>query len=192
MADFNLREKQEQQQERKRRLSKKKQAILWRRSKVLELYMSGHTLTNMSDILKVSPSLISSDLYQLRMQSKQTIQSALDREIPLQFTKTRAALQYIQRHSLEVYKNAKSDSIRLAALSVFSESQREEFALLVNGEVVDQSIKFVKQQENKLNKLSSHQQQRNNSKTLPTQAEEHNSSKQNNQKKGKKRDEILQ
>jgi hypothetical protein len=125
------------------KLSKKQQAILWRRSKVMEMYMAGFIMTAIADTLKVSISLISKDISSINQQATEQLKTITKNEIPLQWAKTRAALQFIQRESLQIWKDSRTETSKLAALQVFGNAQEKEFELIANSATLSDVMNFI-------------------------------------------------
>jgi hypothetical protein len=145
---------EEEEGEKSSKLSKKEQAIIWRRSKIADLYMKGHTFVQISDIMKVSLGLVHSDISLIRQQAKQQLRQVIESELPLQWAKTRDALQFIQQQSLEVWKNAHTDTAKLQALALFQQAQEKEFELVLNSQIIDSALRFVSDNTRKLEHLT--------------------------------------
>lgn len=126
-----------------KRLSKKQEALLWRRNKVMQMHISGLTQFEIADTLKVSQASVSLDLAYIREQSREQLKDIIQKEIPLQFSKCRTALQFIQKETYKMYLDAKNDNMKLAALQAFSDAQREEFELVSNSNILDEALRFV-------------------------------------------------
>lgn len=161
-AEFTDGDEEPEEEEEPGRLSKKQQAILWRRSKVMEMHMTGFTMTAIADHLKVSLSLVSKDIQSIKEQSQQQLQSIVKNEIPLQWAKARSALQFIQRESLQVFKGASTDTSKLAALSLFETAQLKEFELIVNSAALTDVMKFIENNTNVISKHNSESKEENN------------------------------
>ena len=97
-----------------RKLTKKQQAIQWRRSKCVELLISGYNFSQIADHLRVSKALITMDFAAIRLEAQERLNNVIEKELPLQWLKTRTAIQLMQRESLKMFQQAKSDNIRLA------------------------------------------------------------------------------
>ena len=122
--------------------TKKQFQIEWRRSKCLELYMTGASQTEIAEILQVSQGLISQDLAHIRDESREQIQNIVTHEIPLAWAKARKALQFLQREALHIWKVSTNSTQKLHALTLFEDAQQKEFDLVAGGQILDQAITF--------------------------------------------------
>lgn len=148
-----------------KKLTKKQQAIQWRRSKCVELLMTGYNFSQIADHLKVSNALITMDFAAIRLEAQERLNNIIEKELPLQWLKTRTAIQLMQRESLRIFHGAKTDSAKLEALKAFGLAQREEFELVSNSHVLDKCMQYVFDMNNS-------QQQQNKTKAEEQQQEE--------------------
>jgi predicted transcriptional regulator len=94
-----------------------KEALQWRRSKVLELSSERRNQTQIAKVLQVSPATINSDMQYLRQQAKENIRKYIDEKLPLEYQKCLAGLDAIlcrtwdqsQNQNQEEEINADSD-----------------------------------------------------------------------------------
>jgi hypothetical protein len=126
-----------------KKLSQKQLAIQWRRAKCVELLIAGNNFSQIAEHLKVSNALITMDFAAIRSEAQERLNNVIEKELPLQWLKTRTAIQLIQQESLRMFREAKTDNIRLAALQAFGNAQREEFALISNSDVLDKCMQYV-------------------------------------------------
>jgi hypothetical protein len=128
----------------RKKLSKTQEAVQWRRNKVLELYVSGSTETEIARTLQVAQSTVSVDLKAVKEQSKATIHNIIESEIPMAWAKARKALQYIQKEAIQIANDDKTNTPqRLAALALFKDTQESEFELITNSEILNDAFRFV-------------------------------------------------
>ena len=126
-----------------KRLTKKQEALLWRRNKVLQMSMAGMSQMDIADALKISQGSVSLDISYIKEESREQLQSVITDIIPLQWRRTRMALQFIEREALQLWKNAQNDTMKMHALALFSDTYQKEFELCANSTVLDEAIKFV-------------------------------------------------
>jgi hypothetical protein len=99
--------------------------LIWRRSEVMERFMQGMTQSEISKDLKLSPELVSLDLKHIREEARERLNNVIERELPLQWMKTRTAIQFMQKEALKIFKEstASSSNVKLAALQAFGNAQ---------------------------------------------------------------------
>jgi hypothetical protein len=114
-----------------------------RRNRCLELHMSGLTQQAIGKSLNISQASVSLDIAAIREEAKERLNHVIEKELPLQWLKTRTAIQFMQRESLRMFYEAKTDNTKLAALQAFGNAQKEEFELCANSTVIDEALKFV-------------------------------------------------
>lgn len=83
------------------------------------------------------------DFAAIRLEAQERLNNVIEKELPLQWLKTRTAIQLMQRESLKMFQQAKSENIKLAALQAFGNAQREEFQLVSNSDVLDKCMRYV-------------------------------------------------
>ena len=93
------------------------------------------------------------DLAHIKTEAKQTLDNIIEKELPLQWIKTRTAIQFMQRKALRIFHRARTDGAKLEALKAFGLAQREEFELVSKSDVLDRCMNYVfdlnNQQQNK-------------------------------------------
>lgn len=127
----------------KRRVTKKQEAINWRRNKVMQYNMTGMNQMDIADALQISQASVSLDLSYIKEESKQQLQSVISDIIPLQWRRTREALQFVERELLQIWKGAKTEALKMQALTFFSDTYLKEMELCANATVIDEALKFV-------------------------------------------------
>jgi hypothetical protein len=120
-----------------------------RREKCLELYMSGLPQQAIGQALNVSQATISLDLAAIRIEAQSRLNNIIEKELPLQWIKTRTAIQFMQREALRIFHEARTDGAKLEALKAFGLAQREEFELVSNSHVLDKCMQYVFDMKNK-------------------------------------------
>jgi hypothetical protein len=124
-----------------------KKLVEWRRSEVLKPAALGNQQAEISKTLNISPSLVSKDLSYIRDQAKESIQSYLDKALPLQLEKSVYGLDYILRRAFEVANRHNNNEIQ--ALSLALDVYKMKLELLSNSTVVDIIIKYIERQKDK-------------------------------------------
>lgn len=110
-----------------------------------------------ADALQISQASVSLDLAYIREQSREQLRNIIHQEIPLQWTKCRTALQFMQKVALKMFNDAKNDNMKLAALQTFGDAQEKEFELVSNSNILDEALRFVATHSKALDNLNKKQ-----------------------------------
>jgi hypothetical protein len=142
------------------------QQITWRRSQVLELSSKGYSQSDIARVLQVDRSVICRDISYLNQQSKQNIQSYIDKKLPNEYEKCLVGLTSILRESWDMSQRPDIDRReKIQALSLAKECYTTKLDLLTNATVIGDAVKFVTNhlhnQQNQ-NQQQQQQQQQNN------------------------------
>jgi predicted transcriptional regulator len=133
-------------------LKQERQAIEWRRSKVLEMSSKGFSGADIARELQATEATISRDIKHLREQAKHKIREFIDKDLPAEYTKTLVGIKSIMKEAWIAASNAVSGKDRIQALSLAKECLAMNLELLTNASVVEDAVKFVegkKQKEKK-------------------------------------------
>ena len=103
----------------------KAEEIEWRRAKILELKSQGLDQREIAQILRVSPTTITSDLQCLRDEAKQNVKDYTTRELPLQFRVCVKATWNAIREYWNIYQNAHDNKEKMQALESYLECHRK-------------------------------------------------------------------
>jgi hypothetical protein len=124
------------------------QQLEWRRAKVLEIMSKGEiNQSEIARILQVDRSLVCRDVAYLRQQAKENIARYVDERLPEEYEKCLVGLNSILKEAWtmsQVDDSVKSDKIK--ALALAKECYAMKLELLTNATVVDDTIRFVRQQ----------------------------------------------
>jgi hypothetical protein len=121
-----------------------KEALQWRRSKVLELSSEGRNQTQIAKILQVSLATINSDMRYLRQQAKENIRKYIDEKLPLEYQKCLVGLDAILCRTWDLANNLESqEKDRLQAVSVAMQAYNMKIDLLSNATVVEKAVQFI-------------------------------------------------
>jgi hypothetical protein len=124
------------------------QQLEWRRAKVMELMSKGEAnQSEIARILQVDRSIVCRDVAYLRQQAKENITRYVDERLPEEYEKCLVGLNNILKEAWTISQtddSVKSDKIK--ALALAKECYAIKLELLTNATVVDDVIKFVRQQ----------------------------------------------
>ena len=121
--------------------SKHKQELQWRRDKVRELTIKGHTQREIASELRVSVTLVNKDLQLLRHKAKHNIQHYIDEYLPAEYQHCLDALNMIVREMWSLQTNDNRELMQSRTLIKDCCAMRID--LLTNATVVDKAVKFV-------------------------------------------------
>jgi DNA-binding transcriptional regulator LsrR (DeoR family) len=132
-------------------MSNRKQ-LSWRRNKVFEYLVKGLSQNEIAEILHVSESTISCDISYLRKESREQIQTHLQERIPMEYNQCLSGVDEILKYAWVIASstNKSDEKTRLQALSLANECYRHKMDLITNGVVIDDSLKFVSANKDKV------------------------------------------
>ena len=120
------------------------QRLNWRRDKVRELSVKGYTQRKISDVLKISLSLVNEDLQHLRLKAKENISKYLEEYLPAEYENCLDGLNDILQEAWAISTGTDSDKReRMQALSLAKECYAMKLDLLSSATIVDRAVKFV-------------------------------------------------
>jgi IS30 family transposase len=117
--------------------------VEWRRNKVQEFLVQGHSQWDIADNLKVDQSTISRDIDYLRQQSKQKIRKYIDETLPNEYEKCLVGITSILKEAWDTSQSSENKKEKIQALSLAKECYSMKLDLLTNAAVVDDAMKFV-------------------------------------------------
>jgi hypothetical protein len=122
--------------------------VEWRRNKVRELLVQGHSQWDIADNLKVDQSTISRDIDYLRSQSKQKIKKYIDETLPEEYEKCLVGITSILKEAWTTSQSTENKKEKIQALSLAKECYSMKLDLLTNATVVNDAMKFVSEYSN--------------------------------------------
>jgi hypothetical protein len=129
---------EDQEQEQEQELKFYKSAIDWRRNLVLQMLSEGHNQSHISHTLKVHRSTISIDVQYLRDQARRQMHDFITERLPMAVTKSCTALDSITSTAWDLARNTDDDRIRLQALTLIKETEKDKIDIVSNVNIVDQ------------------------------------------------------
>ena len=122
--------------------SKVEQRLQWRRDKVRELSVKGHTQRQIAGILKVALVTVNEDLQYLRLQAKQNITRYINEYLPAEYENCLDGLNNILTEAWQMSLDGEKRE-RMQALSLAKECYAMKLDLLSSATVIDRAVKFV-------------------------------------------------
>ena len=122
-------------------------SISWRRNLVLQMLSEGHNQSHISRVLKVHRSTISIDVQFLREQTRNQMKEFVTERLPMAITKSCTALDSITARAWELARDTEDDRIRLQALTLIKETEKDKIDIVSNVNIVDQIITQTEQRQ---------------------------------------------
>jgi len=129
------------------------QQIEWRRNKVQELAVKGFTQSDICQILQLSKYTVSRDIKFLREQAKEVIKNHIDEKLPYEFDKAVKGIEEIIKEAFIMVAQAEKtqdNKGKVTALSLAKDSIQTKMDLLTHTTLLNNSIKFVEGNKQKL------------------------------------------
>jgi hypothetical protein len=143
--------------------------IVWRRNKVQELLIKGHSPLQISSILKVSNPTVYRDIDYPRGQARDNLQTHLQDRLPSEYENCMAGINQVLKMSWQIATGTQGtdndsnsnnttstivdDRTRLQALALANDCYKYKMDLVTNGVVITDAIKFVQQKKEELCKV---------------------------------------
>jgi glycyl-tRNA synthetase beta subunit len=144
-------EDQQVDQEQEQELKFYKSAIDWRRNIVLQMLSEGHHQSHISRVLKVHRSTISIDVQYLREEARKQMHEFITERLPMAVAKSCTALDSITSTAWDLARNTDDDRIRLQALTLIKETEKDKIDIVSNVNIVDQIVSEQEKQQQQQN-----------------------------------------
>jgi hypothetical protein len=122
----------------------------WRRNQVLELTSKGYNQTEISRILQISNSTICRDLSFIREEAKNHVRKYIDERLPEEYEKCLVGLTAILKETWNISLHTENNRDKIQALSLAKECYSIKLELVTNATVVDDAVRFVQKNKDKL------------------------------------------
>ena len=131
-----------------------KQQIEWRRAKVLELSSQGYSEREIAEKLQpLANCTVHRDLVYLNKQAKESLKTHLQDTVPEEYQRRKTAYNQILKMGWEIAnKPGLDDKIKLQALALISECEKNIMDLVTNGVYVTNAYNSVQAKLDQLNK----------------------------------------
>lgn len=124
--------------------------VKWRRRQAFELSSKGYSQVEIARKLQIHESTISRDLDYLREQSKENIRKYIEEKLPEEYEKCLVGLTAIQREAWNSADHTQDTREKIQALSLAKDCYGMKLELLTNATVVDDAMRFVSANVNRL------------------------------------------
>jgi hypothetical protein len=131
--------------------TKREQRLEWRRNKVRELSVKGHTQRQIATILKIALVTVNEDLQHMRQQAKENIKRYIDEYLPAEYENCLDGLNSIltEAWAMSLDCGASDKRERMQALSLAKDCYAMKLELLSSATIVDRGVKFIQQYHNR-------------------------------------------
>jgi hypothetical protein len=146
--------------------------VEWRRNKVQQLLVQGHSQWDIADELQIDQSTVSRDIQCLRQQAQENLKSHIQNKLPEEYERCLTGMNRVLKLSWQIANNNNTrdngqdhndngntvttgdDRTRLQALSLINDCYKYIMELTTNGVVITDAIKFVQTNKEKLTTMS--------------------------------------
>src|SRR5215207_2067471 len=118
-----------------------------RRSKCLELLSKGHSQSDISKVLNVSPALISLDLQFLKEQARSNLRYHLQEKLPFEHSRALTGLNDLLKKANDILDNAKDPKLQLNTINVLANLYAGILTMATDGNIIQQAMDRVEELE---------------------------------------------
>jgi hypothetical protein len=130
-----------------------KDAIEWRRGKVLELSSQGYNQQEIATRLQVAKGSVNSDLAFIKKQSIENLQNHIHEVVPMEYHKCMAGMKSNLKETLEIAKSVTDPRVKLQARAIVNDCYKFILDMSTNAGVVSDALKYVTQKTEQINAL---------------------------------------
>jgi hypothetical protein len=130
-----------------------KDAIEWRRARVLELDSQGYTHREIVAKLQIAKGTVSNDLAYIRKQAQDNLQYHIHEVVPEYFQKCLWGMKRTLKQTFEISEISPDPKIKLEAMRIANDCYRYIMDLTTNGAIVTDAIKYVTQKQELIDTL---------------------------------------
>lgn len=130
-----------------------KDAIEWRRRKVLELSSQGYNQQEIATRLQVAKGSVNSDLAFIKKQSIENLQNHIHEVVPMEYHKCMAGMKSNLKETLEIAKSVTDPRVKLQARAIVNDCYKFILDMSTNAGVVSDALKYVTQKTEQINAL---------------------------------------
>jgi uncharacterized protein YerC len=132
--------------------------IEWRRNKVHELLVKGHSQYEIAETMHISQPTISRDIQYLRQQAKEELRFHIEEKLPDEYQRCLRGINEVLKIAWDIANSRTGnedrnidEKTRLQALSLVNECYKFRIDLLTNSSVLADAMNFVEKSRQKLN-----------------------------------------
>ena len=137
----------------KEKMTYGKDAIQWRRARVLELNSQGYTHREIVSKLQIAKGTVSSDLSFLRKQAIENLQLHIHEVVPEEYQKCMAGMKSNLKETLQIAATVSDPRVKLQARAIVNECYKFILDMSTNAGIISDALKYVTQQKDQLTTL---------------------------------------
>jgi hypothetical protein len=122
-----------------------KEAIEWRRTKVLELDSQGYSQHEIASKLQIAKGTVNSDLVYLRKQAQENLQRHIHEVVPEEYQKCMVGMKRNLKETLVIAETATDPKVKLQARAIANDCYKFIMDMSTNAGIVSDALKFVNQ-----------------------------------------------
>jgi hypothetical protein len=122
----------------------------WRRNKVLELSSQGYSQRDIANTLQVGLGTVNKDILFLREKSRENLQHHIHERVPEEYQNCMTGIKINLKQTLEIAEAASDPRIKLQARAIANDCYKYIMDLTTNSVVINDAIKFVQTNKEKL------------------------------------------
>ena len=128
----------------------RQQQIEWIRSQVLELSSEGYNQMEIAQKLQIDKSAVNRDVIFLRKQARENLQYHIHDRIPEEYQNCMIGMKQNLKQTLEIAETTSDPRTKLQARAIANDCYKYIMDLTTNGVVINDAIKFVQTNKEKL------------------------------------------
>ena len=137
----------------KEKMTYGKDAIQWRRARVLELNSQGYTHREIVSKLQIAKVTVSSDLSFLKKQAMDNLQLHIHEVVPEEYQKCMAGMKSNLKETLQIAETETDPRIKLQARAIVNDCYKFILDMSTNAGIVSDALKYVTHQKEQVNAL---------------------------------------
>ena len=137
----------------KEKMTYGKDAIQWRRARILELNSQGYTHREIVSKLQIAKGTVSSDLSFLKKQAMENLQLHIHEVVPEEYQRCMAGMKSNLKETLEIANTVTDPRVKLQARAIMSDCYKFILDMSTNAGVVSDALKYVTHQKEQVNEL---------------------------------------
>jgi hypothetical protein len=128
-------------------------AIEWRRARVLELSSQGYTHREIMSKLLIAKGTVSNDLAFLKKEAIENLQLHIHEVVPMEYQKCMVGMKTNLKHILEICDESSDPRVKLQARAIANDCYKFILDMSTNAGIVSDAMKYVIRQTEQVNVL---------------------------------------
>ena len=130
-----------------------KEAIEWRRARVLELESQGYSQHEIATKLLIANGTVNSDLAYLRKQAQANLQHHIHETVPEEYQKCMIGMKRNLKQTLEIAEGVTDPRVKLEARRIANDCYRYIMDLCTNAGIISDAINYVNNKQEQIHTL---------------------------------------